>query len=98
MSHDPLQTAAARGDVAEVRRLLAAGADVDATCDGGRTALFVAARHGRADVVRVLLAAKANVDSAATTDGATPLLMAAANGHLTVVQTLLGRAPTLPHR
>mgnify|MGYP003950671485 CR=1 FL=1 len=38
----PLHAAAARGDVAELRRLLATGAAIDARDAQGRTALLVA--------------------------------------------------------
>jgi len=42
----PLQEAAARGDVVEIRQLVKAGADVNAIDDMGATALYWAARGG----------------------------------------------------
>ncbi|HEY4638126.1 MAG TPA: ankyrin repeat domain-containing protein, partial [Burkholderiales bacterium] len=52
-----LHDAARRGDLAAVERLLAAGAQVDATDGGGATPLYLAAGEGHAAVVARLLAA-----------------------------------------
>lgn len=59
----PLVRAAALGDTARVEELLAAGADVnEASPSTGRTPLMVAADGLAADVVKVLLAAGAEVN------------------------------------
>jgi ankyrin repeat protein len=55
-----LLKAAGDGDVAAVARLLAAGADVDAADSAGRTALYLASKHGHLAVVEELLEAKAH--------------------------------------
>jgi glutaminase len=47
--------AAARGDVSELRRLVARGADASRADYDGRTPLHLAASEGQAEVVRVLL-------------------------------------------
>ena len=52
---DPLVGAAARGDVATVRALLAAGADVNAKSAEGDTALMGAAVKGHTETVKALL-------------------------------------------
>ena len=57
-----LVEAAARGDVAEVRRLLDDGADVDERDAQGRTAVTAAALGDHVEVARVLIAAGADVD------------------------------------
>lgn len=51
----PLDVAACRGDVEEVRALLDGGADVDARGEQGRTALHEAVGQGHAEVVQLLL-------------------------------------------
>jgi len=50
-----LVRAAIKGDLADVRRLLASGADVDVCDRHGRTALMEASRHGHLEMVLVLL-------------------------------------------
>jgi ankyrin repeat protein len=55
-----LHAAAARGDVDEVSRLVAAHADLNARDANGRTPLHVAAFQGHGEAVRVLLAAGAD--------------------------------------
>eukprot|EP00038_Savillea_parva_P013937 m.9622 g.9622 ORF g.9622 m.9622 type:complete len:461 (+) comp2656_c0_seq1:96-1478(+) len=72
----------------EVNMLLKMGADVNQAAGDGGTALFVAAEHGQASMVRTLLGAKADVDKARPLDGATPLMAAASNGHADIVRTL----------
>ncbi len=50
-----LPNAASNGDLVEIRRLLAAGADVNETDWGGRTALYRAALGGHLGCLRLLL-------------------------------------------
>lgn len=54
-----LHAAAARGDVAEIRTLAAARADLDARDSNGRTPLHVAAFRGKGEAARALIAAGA---------------------------------------
>ncbi|KPM36916.1 hypothetical protein AK830_g9654 [Neonectria ditissima] len=56
----PLQHAAMNGDVALVKLLLEFGADLKAYDDFGESTLHLAVRHGRHQVVRVLLDASAD--------------------------------------
>jgi ankyrin repeat protein len=58
---------------------------------GGMTALHTASRYGRAEVVRVLLDHKADVNARVAATGATALHLAAANGHAAVAELLLDR-------
>src|SRR5687767_8725906 len=51
----PLLAAAANGNVAEIRRLHAAGADLRQRDGGGRTPLHVAVHAGKRDAVAALL-------------------------------------------
>jgi len=57
------------GNVEEVKRLLAAGADVNAMTKDGMTALMLASKNGHSEVVKLLLAAKANVNAKSPNGG-----------------------------
>jgi ankyrin repeat protein len=57
-----LHMAALRGDATAVRKILTAGAFVDARGAGGRTALYYAALKGHLESARCLVAAGANPD------------------------------------
>jgi uncharacterized protein len=69
------------GDLAGVRKLLAAGADSNACSADGATALMLAAHAGHLDIVRTLIDAGADVHA---TDalGWSPLMKAVYNGEL----------------
>jgi uncharacterized protein len=58
--NDPM-LASYRGNAAEVRSLLAAGARLDVQDGNGNTALMLAAQYGRSDNVQLLLDAGADV-------------------------------------
>ena len=76
-------------NVAAVKKLIAAGADVSAKNKDGRTVLRMAVIKGRADLVKALLAAKAN-PNVADALGETPLMSAAKAGNEEIVKLLLG--------
>ena len=79
-----------RGDLAEVRRLVAAGADVNGEArDGCRSPLIAAASRNHVAVVAYLLERGAEVD--AVSAGWTALLEAADKGSVEVLGTLLAR-------
>lgn len=85
---DTLALAARVGDVAAIRSLLAAGADVDQRLDGGRTPLEVAAASGQEATVRALLAVGAD-PSFESDAGVSPLEAAAAKGHVETAAILV---------
>lgn len=72
-----LTIAAERGDTAQVKRLIAAGADVNEKDKSGYTALMWAAREGHTEIARALVEARAdmNVRDCASA-GWTPLMHA----------------------
>jgi ankyrin repeat protein len=85
---DSLIGAAAAGDLARVKALLAAKADVNARAANRATALLVASYRGHLQIVKTLIAAKADVNAKALY-GITPLMAASAGGHLEVLKVLL---------
>jgi ankyrin repeat protein len=84
-----LVEAAANGDLKQVRRMLATGADVNETDDyPGKTPLLAAALHGYFDIARLLVANGADVN-AADSNGLTPLMGACSEGHIRIAGLLL---------
>jgi len=90
---EPLFRAAAKGDLDEVRRRIAAGADVDAGSGDKYPPLIVAAGMGRLHVVRELIAAGADVNRRAKLEfeefPTTALISAIRNGHFEIAQELV---------
>lgn len=90
----PLVLAIKAGDLREVERLVAAGADVDARVpmtgspDDDYTPLAVAAREGHADIVRALLDAGADPRRAIGLFGGTALHEASYFGYADVVRAM----------
>jgi len=76
------------GHEAVVRRLVAAGSEIDAVDLNHCTALFYAVCANKRDVVSSLLQQGASVDIA-DTDGQTPLMCAAFKGYEEIVRMLL---------
>ena len=84
----PLCQSAFEGDLAEVRRMLASGADPNASDKINSTALMTAATKGHAEIVKTLIAAGANPNASDKT-GYTALMGAATKGHAEVVKILI---------
>ena len=85
---DTLISAAESNNVAEVRRLIAAGANVNAKDNNGVTALMGAAQNNAADVAKLLIEAKADVN-AKNNNGVTALMGAAQNNAANVAKLLI---------
>ena len=87
---EPILFAANRGDLAEVKRILARDPSKAKFREPseGFTPLIYAAREGRGEVVAALLAAGADA-SAQNKSGDSALIYASMNGHLPVVKALL---------
>jgi ankyrin repeat protein/beta-lactamase regulating signal transducer with metallopeptidase domain len=92
-----LHEAAAAGDLEQVNKLLAQGADIHAKDEDGRTPLHSAAWYGQKDVVAVLLAQGANVNEA-DGSGKTPLHLAANFGQKLVPELLLAQGTQINAR
>ncbi len=84
-----LADAAMRRDVDAVKALLARKAAVNEAQGDGSTALHWAAYNGQPEMVRVLLAAGADVHATSRLGGLTPLMMAAKAGDAAVVKLLV---------
>ena len=84
----PLHTAAANGRKDEVKRLLAAGADVRAKASDGATPLHWAVFNNHKDVAELLLASKPDINARGW-HGYTPLHWAAAKGFKDNAELLL---------
>ena len=91
-----LHRAVKAGDLAGLTRMLAAGADVNARDNQGRTALMYAVDKGYVLLVEPLLAAQADPNVRAP-DGATALFIAAVHGHSEIITMLMkaGADPTI---
>lgn len=75
-------------DIDECRRLIESDADVSVRNKYGVTPLWMASQDDHAEVVKLLLAANADVNAADTTDGVTPLDIALQQGHSEIVRLL----------
>jgi ankyrin repeat protein len=84
----PLLSAVNKGDTVEVRRLVEAGADVNAANDSGVTPLMNAAGMGNKEAVEFLIQKGANVNHR-TSGNYTPLMQAALVGKTEIVKILL---------
>ena len=81
--------AAVRGKTAIAQILLDAGADTEQVNAWGRNAMFLAAWEQRDEIVRLMIAAGADVHAAATHDEWSPLHKAAEMGNAAMVRMLL---------
>jgi len=79
--------AVSQGDVARLRALVEAGADVNARNRRGQTALMVSAQKGQASVVRFLIDRGAELNHTAKYT-LSALMLAVINGHVETVQLL----------
>ena len=86
-----LCAAATHGDLAEVKRLIEAGANVNAANKKGERPLAAAAEQGRLNVVKFLLRSGADPNAASRIHSATdtPLIAAVLSGKLPVVETIV---------
>ncbi|MFF8592783.1 ankyrin repeat domain-containing protein [Streptomyces sp. NPDC015220] len=95
VAEQELMAATAKGDTERVRELLAGGSAVDERSpnlsgfNDSHTPLLVACRDGHDEIVRLLLAAGADVNAVEPTFGAVPLHKAVYNGHAGITADLV---------
>jgi ankyrin repeat protein len=89
VAESPVADAAMKGDRALVQSLIRQGADVNAAQGDGMTALHWAARHGDAEIAKLLLDARADVKRVTRIGGHMPLHVASRSGRAAVVKLLL---------
>ncbi len=77
-----------QNDTKRIEQMLHHGFDIETRNDSGRTGLHVAAQRNALNVAGVLLAHKANIEAQMSDEG-TPLLDAAASGHVRMCMLLL---------
>lgn len=98
MGKDPaLIVAVDEGDKAEVRKLIAQGANVDEVNWQGRTPLVIAAQFGRLGIAKLLLDHGANVNAQAAADAnhVFPLEVAARRGYYAIAKLLLDKGANI---
>ncbi|MBM3538906.1 MAG: ankyrin repeat domain-containing protein [Alphaproteobacteria bacterium] len=91
-----LIAAAWRNDLAEARRLIAAGADVNGQDETRQSAFLIAASEGFPELLRLTLAHGANVHFTDSYNG-TALIRAAHHGHVEVIAELLKTGIKVDH-
>ena len=87
---DPLHDAAKEGNLAEAKRLIEEGDDVNVKNDRGATPLHFAATRGHKDIAELLISKGADVN-AETKTGYTPLHWAAMEDHKDVAELLISK-------
>ncbi len=80
---------AALGNIEAVKQFLDSGTDVNAKDKTGGTPLDEAVGWGRKDIVELLIAKGADVNSKFDDDGSTPLQLAAWKGHFDTAELLI---------
>lgn len=90
-----LIAAAEEGDVADVRRLLAAGVSMNARDARGRTALLAATQANRIETARLLIEAGSDVNAQDVIKDS-PFLYAGAEGRLEILRLMLAGTRSRP--
>jgi len=83
-----------RSDVDAIRRLLDAGADINARDRRNQTGLMIAAQHGRPAVAGLLIDRGADLNASAKYT-LSAIMLAVINGHVDIVRMLAGAGADL---
>ena len=87
----PIHEAAKLGNIEDVKRLLADGANVNAKNDNGSTPLHNAVWIGRKEVAELLIANGADVNAKEDENGISPLHWAVKEGHKEIIELLIDK-------
>jgi ankyrin repeat protein len=87
--------AARYGDIANVRKYLDLGTNIDVEDYRGLTSLQIAGIYGHLDIVRLLLDRGANIEAGGGSTAQTALILASLEGELDVVKELLDRGANM---
>jgi len=94
---EALLAAAQRGDVVEIRQLIAARVPLDPVDRGGRTPLLIAVERSHAEAAALLIAAGANINAQAA-NADSPWLLAGALGRADMLRLMIPKGPDLSLR
>ena len=92
--NDEFRKSIQKANLETMQKLIPHVEDVNLKLEDGKTALMVASRHGRADIVAVLIDKGAEVN-AITGNGGTALMFAAVQGDINTVNLLLQHEATV---
>ncbi|XP_067654042.1 putative ankyrin repeat protein RF_0381 isoform X2 [Haliotis asinina] len=90
-SRTPVMEAAVNGHVDVVELLVGRGADVSLVTNSGNNALHLACRNGNLETVKLILSLNVVDINSRGQHYRTPVMEAAVNGHMDVVELLVGR-------
>lgn len=96
-SLDELLAATQRGDVPTVAAYLDRGLDPNTTDAHGHTIAMIAARHGHAELLSMLISRKASI-SRQSPSGDTALMIASLSGHYEAVRVLIDAGAEIDRR
>ena len=84
----PLMSASYRGHLECMETLLRLGADVHALTNSGQDALYNSACNGQPEAAQLLITAGSALNARENDSGWTPIMAAARNGHINVMEVL----------
>lgn len=87
-----LRPAVAKGDLNDIKALIAAGAELDVIDYSGITPLMAAVQKGDIGILKMLISAGANIDAQGSSYGSTALVYAVDKGDIEIAKLLIPKA------